>query len=197
MFENTVGSDAAPICNEDARMAALESCGVLDTPDEAVYDALTELAKTICGTSIGLISLVDRDRLWFKSRAGLETRQIPREGSFCTSAIDSPNLFQVPNARNDPRFAQNALVTGPLGIRFYCGVPLLDSSGHRLGMLCVLDQRARRLSDIQCNALTQLASVVMYLLENRRKGPELLDLAIVLERTRDQMKSSKAVTPEN
>lgn len=175
---------SATNCDEDARLASLEACCVLGTPDEPVYDSLTDLARTICGTSIGLISLVDRERLWFKSRSGLETREIPRQGSFCSTAIQETSLFQVPNALNDPRFRDNALVTGPLAIRFYCGVPLLDSDGRSLGMLCVLDRQARRLSDVQCNALTQLASVVMYLLENRRNDPELLHLGVVMERTR-------------
>lgn len=195
MFDHVSRADAATLCDEEARLAALESCGVLDTPDEPVYDALTELAKTICGTSIGILSLVDRDRLWFKSRVGLEAREIPRSGSFCSSGIEDTKLFQVPNARNDPRFADNALVTGPLGIRFYCGVPLLGANGHRLGMLCVLDQRPRRLSDIQCNALTQLASVVMYLLENRRDKSDLLDLAVILERSRDRSRAASATMP--
>lgn len=178
-------TNASPTtCDEAARLASLEACYVLGTPDEPVYDSLTELARTICGTSIGLISLVDRERLWFKSRSGLEAREIPRQGSFCSSAIQETSLFQVPNALNDPRFRDNLLVTGPLAIRFYCGVPLLDSDGRSLGMLCVLDRQPRRLSDVQCNALLQLASVVMYLLENRRNDPELLHLGVVIERAR-------------
>lgn len=177
--------DCTAEIDEEQRLEALQACQVLDTPDEAVYDALTDLAKTICGTSIALISLVDRDRLWFKSRSGLEVREIPRPGSFCSSGVEETRLFQIPNAANDPRFCGNALVTGELGIRFYCGVPLLDSDGRRLGMLCVLDRQPRRLSAAQCTALTQLAAVVMYLLEGRRKDAQLLDLAAVLERTRE------------
>ncbi|MGB4859807.1 MAG: GAF domain-containing protein [Dokdonella sp.] len=189
MFDNgaicTNITNASPTrCDEAARLASLEACRVLDTPDEPVYDALTELARTICGTSIGIISLVDRERLWFKSRSGVDAREIPRQGSFCSSAIQETRLFQIPNALNDPRFRDNLLVNGPLAIRFYCGVPLLDSNGLSLGMLCVLDRQPRRLSDVQCNALRQLASVVMYLLENRRNDPELLHLGVVLERTR-------------
>lgn len=176
---------ATTTIDEGARLSALQACNVLDTPDEVVYDALTDLAKTICGTSIGLISLVDRDRLWFKSRSGLEVREIPRPGSFCSSAVEETKLFQVTNAANDPRFCGNALVTGELGIRFYCGVPLQDSQGHRLGMLCVLDAQPRRLSAVQCAALTQLAAVVMYVLEGRRDDSHLLELANVLERTRE------------
>lgn len=155
---------------------------MLDTPDEAVYDALTDLARTITGTSIALISLVDRDRVWFKSRVGIDARERPRAGSFCTVGIEKTELCQVPNALNDPRFRDSDVVTGPLGIRFYCGIPLIDSQGHQLGMLCVLDRQPRRLSDLQCNALRQLASVVMYLLENRRSAPQLFDLGIMLER---------------
>ncbi len=189
MVDNTICLANTPkasptACDETARLASLEACCVLGTPDEPVYDALTGLARTICGTSIGLISLVDRDRLWFKSRSGLDAREIPRQGSFCSSAIQETGLFQVPNALNDPRFRDNLLVTGPLAIRFYCGVPLLDSDGRSLGMLCVLDRQPRRLSDVQCNALLQLASVVMYLLENRRNDPELLHLGVVIERAR-------------
>ncbi len=192
MFDNgttcTTGS-ITNTCDEAARLASLEACQVLDTPDEPIYDALTELARTICGTSIGIVSLVDRDRLWFKSRSGVDAREIPRRGSFCSSAVQEPGLFQVPNALNDSRFRDNVLVTGPLAIRFYCGVPLLDSDGRALGMLCVLDRQPRRLSDVQCSALGQLASVVMYLLENRRNDPQLLHLGVVLERTRARISS--------
>ncbi len=185
MFDDTSTSNSKPTANESARLASLKDCQVLDTPEEAVYDALTELAKTICGTSTALISLVDRDRVWFKSSVGYGEREGPRRESFCTIAIDTPGLFQVPNALNDPRFRDYPVVTGPRGVRFYCGVPLVDSQGHQLGMLCVLDRQPRRLSDVQCNALRQLASVVMYLLENRRNDPQLLELGIALERTRE------------
>lgn len=154
---------------EEQRLSALAACRVLDTPDEAVYDALTDLAKTICGTSVALISLVDRDRLWFKSRAGFETLEAPRTGSFCTIAIENPELFQVPNALNDERFRDNPVVAGPLGLRFYCSAPLIDAHGQQLGVLCVMDRQPRRLSEAQCKALTQLASVVVYLLEGRRQ----------------------------
>ena len=153
---------------EERRLSALEACRVLDTPDEDVYDALTDLAKTICGTSVALISLVDRDRLWFKSTVGFDTRETPRKGSFCTIAIEKPELFQVPNALNDERFRDNPVVAGPLGLRFYCSAPLVDSKGHQLGVLCVMDRQPRRLSEAQCKGLTQLASIVVYLLEGRR-----------------------------
>ena len=198
MFDDALKCSSLPTHNEPARLASLVACQVLDTPIEAVYDALTDLAKTICGTTTALISLVDQDRVWFKSSVGFDEKERPRHSSFCTVGIDKPGLFQVPNALNDPRFKDNPVVTGPQGVRFYCGVPLVDSQGHQLGMLCVLDRQPRRLSDLQCNALLQLASVVMYLLENRRKDPQLLGLGVMIERSRDMPGASKVETaPEN
>lgn len=179
-----------PTHNESARLESLKACHVLDTANEAVYDALTDLAKTICGTSTALISLVDQNRVWFKSSVGFDEKERPRQTSFCTIGINKSGLFQVPNALNDPRFKDSPVVTGPQGVRFYCGVPLVDSQGHQLGMLCVLDRQPRRLSDLQCNALKQLACVVMYLLEQRRNDPKMLELAVMIERSRDAPSAS-------
>jgi GAF domain-containing protein len=120
-----------------------------------------ELAAFICGTPISQISLVDEDRQWFKSKIGLEMCQTPRVDAFCAHAIMSPELFVVPDASLDPRFAANPLVVGEPHIRFYAGAPLVAPDGHILGALCVLDQVPRQLSRDQLESLRILSQQVM------------------------------------
>ena len=156
--------------NDAARVAALRALGVLDTPPEPDYDDLTRLAAQICQVPIALISLVDADRQWFKSRVGLDDAETPRELSFCAHAIVEPqnDLFVVPDASADPRFAANALVTGAPHIRFYAGTPLVTHDGWALGTLCVIDREPRQLTADQLHALTILRRHVIDALELRR-----------------------------
>lgn len=152
---------------EAERLAALASYELLDTAAEEPFDALTRLAAQLCDAPTALISLVDERRQWFKSRAGLDVQETPRSQSFCAHAIASDSLMEVGDAREDPRFADNPLVVGPPCIRFYAGMPLVVKGGHRLGTLCVIDSRPRRLDAAQRRALEDLAQLAMRLIEQR------------------------------
>ena len=156
--------------NDVARVAALRALGILDTPPEPNYDDLTRLAAQICQVPIALISLVDADRQWFKARVGLDPAETPRELSFCAHAIAEPqtDVFVVPDASADPRFAANALVTGAPHIRFYAGTPLVTHDGWALGTLCVIDRAPRQLTPDQLHALTTLRRHILDALELRR-----------------------------
>ncbi len=153
--------------NESSRLAALLRFELLDTPAEAMFDNITTLAAQICETPIALISLVDAERQWFKSRQGLDARETPRELAFCAHAINGETLFEVENALLDPRFRDNPLVTGAPDIRFYAGMPLADREGHNLGTLCVIDRQPRQLSVQQKGALKLLAQQAINLFELR------------------------------
>jgi GAF domain-containing protein len=147
--------------NEAERLNTLRGYGILDTHPEDRFDDLTRLATLICGTPISLISLVDEDRQWFKSKTGLEMCQTPREEAFCAHAIMSPELLLVPDASQDPRFATNPLVLRELHVRFYAGAPLTAPNGHHLGALCVIDRVPRQLSREQLESLRILSRQVM------------------------------------
>lgn len=159
--------------SEDERLKALRSYRILDTEPEKAFDDLTLIASQICQVPIALISLVDRDRQWFKSRVGLEVRETSRSVSFCAHAIRQQGVFTVSDALNDPRFRDNPLVLGDPHIRFYAGAPLTVEDGHALGTLCVIDYVPRQLSDEQNNALKALQRQVQAQLELRRNLEEL------------------------
>jgi serine/threonine protein kinase len=151
------GADAA----EERRLAALRRLEVLDTAPEQAFDDLTFLAGHICGTPIALISLVDLDRQWFKSRVGLSVAQTARSVSFCQHTIRGAGPFVVGDATTDPRFADNALVRGSPHIRFYAGMPLIDPAGCALGAMCVIDRAPRQLTPDQLAALGAIARLVV------------------------------------
>ena len=129
--------------DESARLAALRALQVLDTPPEERFDRITRVAQRLFGVPIALISLVDAERQWFKSCLGLDLRETSRDVSFCGHAILGDDVLVIPDARQDPRFADNPLVTGALHLRFYAGQPLRDHQGYRLGTLCLLDHAPR------------------------------------------------------
>jgi GAF domain-containing protein len=159
--------------NEKKRLNVLWQYEVLDTVPEEVFDDLADLAAHICETPIALISLVDEDRQWFKSRVGITLSETSRDISFCAHAITSDGLMIVPDATKDERFKNNPLVTGGQKIRFYAGAPLITPDGHALGTLCVLDSKPRSLGAEQQQALRVLAHHVMTQLELRRHAREL------------------------
>ena len=153
--------------NEKERLAALARYDTLGTLPEKDFDNLTKLASHICETPIALISLVDAEQVWFKSKVGIDVSESARNISFCGHAILGQELFEVPDARDDERFLDNPMVTGAPGIRFYAGVPLVTPGGDSVGSLCVIDSVPRYLVPRQREALTLLARQVMLLLENR------------------------------
>lgn len=159
---------------ERRRLAALHALEILDTGPEDDFDTIARLAAGICDAPMALVSLVDSDRQWFKARVGFEQQSTPRNVSFCSQAIVTPDqALVVPDARADARFANNPLVTGDPSIRFYAGVPLVTRDGHALGTVCVIDTVPRTLTDDQLGGLTIAAKAVMTLLEQRRTIDEL------------------------
>jgi len=154
---------------ERRRQQALDALGVLDSDAEAAFDGLVQAAAAICGTPIALISLIDRDRQWFKANLGLEgVHETPRAISFCTHAIEQNDLFVVEDALLDPRFATNPLVTDDPRIRFYAGAPLQLSDGAAVGTLCVIARQPQQLDSQQRLLLEQLGLTAVHLLEGRR-----------------------------
>ena len=162
--------------NEAHRLWALRQYEILDSEREALFDDVTKLAASVCDAPIALISLVDSSRQWFKACEGLEAKQTARSVAFCAHAILQPGLFVVPDAREDPRFADNPLVAGPPHIRFYAGAPLFTAEGFGLGTLCVIDTRPRALTDEQAKALQLMRNHVLKLLDIRLKARELAEL---------------------
>lgn len=146
--------------DESERVAELRDLGILDTPPEERFDRYTRLASRLFGVPTALVSLVDSNRQWFKSRVGLDAPQTPRDVSFCGHAILNDDPLVINDAKEDPRFAQNPLVTGDPNIRFYVGAPLKGPSGHTLGTLCLIDSKPRTFDAADLRDLTDLASLV-------------------------------------
>ncbi len=160
--------------HDENRLRALRSYEVLDTLPEQLYDDITRLASEICQTPIALISLVDEGRQWFKSHHGLAASETPRDYSYCAHAINEPGkLFEVEDAFEDERFADNPLATGEPHVRFYSGAPLQDKDGHVLGTLCVIDHQPKTLTPAQRECLWALSRQVVSLLQLRKESAEL------------------------
>ncbi len=154
--------------NEEARVIALDKYAILDTDPEQSFDDLTLLASYVCKTPMALISLVDEDRQWFKSRVGIDALETSRDIAFCSTAILQSDVFVVPDALADERFRDNPLVVSDPHIRFYAGAPLINEDGYALGTLCVIDRAPRDLAPDQKEALQALSRLVLVHLEFRR-----------------------------
>lgn len=153
---------AAPIPDNDAeRLAALRALLILDTPPEQRFDKIVAFAGAEFDVPIALISLIDANRQWFKARHGLDVCETSRDISFCGHAILQPDIFVIPDARADERFADNPLVTGAPNLRFYAGAPLTLPSGLAVGTLCLIDTRARELDSVELAILTSLRDLLL------------------------------------
>lgn len=170
--------------NEAARVDALRQYKVLDTAPEEAFDASTSLAALICKAPIALITLVDTDRQWFKSRVGFDQTETPRDISFCAHAILHPGPLVVRDTQDDERFRNNPLVLSKPYIRFYAGFPLTTEEGYRLGTICVLDTVPRVLFEDQTEELGLLSKQVMGLLNMRRT---IAYLESALDRKREKI----------
>lgn len=170
-----------PPDNEAERQRKLDELDILDTVEELAYDDLTLLAAQICGTPVALVSLIDRDRQWFKSHHGLNVRETPRNVAYCAHAIHSDELLIVEDATRDQRFHDNPLATGYPHVRFYAGAPLVLEHDVRLGTLCVIDHQPRTLTETQKLALAALARQVVAQLQLRLQLKEQARL----EQTKD------------
>ncbi|WP_376983815.1 EAL domain-containing protein [Aquipuribacter hungaricus] len=185
---------------EQDRLDSLRSYGVLDTPPEAAYDIVTALAAQVCGTPMAAVTLVDSARQWFKSSLGLHLTETPRELSLCSEVVADARVLLVADARTDPRFRENPLVTGGPEIRGYLGVPLVGRDGLPLGTLCVLDRRERRFGEAEVASMVALATQVVALLEQSRRdrfdgllGPDVREDARRPERLRQALEHGELV----
>ena len=153
---------------ESARLDAVRRYDVLDTPPDGAFDRVTALAAKIFDVPIALVTIVDHDRIWFKSRHGLEgVEEIGRDPGLCASCIMEDRPYVVEAARSDPRTLANPLVAGKFGLQFYAAAPLRTTDGHRLGTLCLIDREPRMFSPQQADVLQGLADIVMDEMELR------------------------------
>src|SRR5215471_15790636 len=180
------------ITDEAARVEALHKYAILDTEPEQTFDDLVLLASYICKTPIALISLVDEDRQWFKSKIGISISETAREIAFCATAIQQPDVFVVPDTLNDERFRNNPLVLAEPNFRFYAGAPLIDEEGHALGTICVIDRIPREFAPDQQEALKALSRLVLAQLEFRRNLMLLKEA--LLDRTKEEHERQRELT---
>jgi len=176
--------------NEAARLAALCGMAVLDTPAEERFDRITRIAAQHFAVPIALVSLIDTQRQWFKSRQGLAATETPRDISFCGHAILSEDVFYVPDALDDPRFADNPLVTGAPHVRFYAGAPLHAPGGARVGTLCIIDDQPRTFTADDLSVLRDLADCAETELDRTRiieAAHEAHRFKQILDKTRDMI----------
>ena len=176
--------------NELERLAALRRYRILDTPPDGAFDHITEVAASLFRVPVAIVSLVDHDRIWFKSHHGLEAQQVERDAGLCASAILSPNVYHLCDAIHDSRALANPLVAGSLGLRFYAAAPLRTHDGFNLGTLCVIDRQPRELAPAEAEMLTKLAALVMDQMELRLAARKVADLEQVERRMSEQLRQA-------
>ena len=175
--------------DETARLATLGRYGIVGTAPEDAFDRLTRMAASLLDTPVAFLTFVEASRVWIKSRFGLSLDELPREITFCTHAVQSDGLMVVPDARQDPRFVDSPFVTGPAALRFYAGAPLVAPDRSRIGTICVLDKRPRRLSARQRQGLIDLAGLAIDQLELRRQTAERARAEAEAEAEQDRLAS--------
>ncbi|AFZ14842.1 multi-sensor hybrid histidine kinase [Crinalium epipsammum PCC 9333] len=175
-----MNQDSLIPANESERLAAVHRYDILDTPIDGAFDRITALAARFFQVPISIVSIVDHDRIWFKSHHGLEVKQIGREPGLCASAILQDNVYTVVDAKVDPRTLANPLVAGDFGLRFYAGFPLQTSDGFNLGTLCVIDQQPREITEAEKATLQELAAIVIDELELRLAAKKAVETELAL-----------------
>lgn len=189
---------------EKERIESLKKFGIIDTPPDGSFDTITQLAALIFGVPISIISLVDTDRIWFKSHYGLSVNQIGRDPGLCASAILSEDIYVVENARTDPRTLSNPLVASDFGLQFYAAVPLRTEDHYNLGTLCIIDKNPRHFDEKEKQILEQLGKLVMDEMQKRLRLRNTIehiqnltaDLEGELKETISALRSNKLVEPE-
>ena len=161
---------------ERARVEAVRRYDVLDSPPDGAFDKITQLAAKLFNVPISIVSIVDTDRIWFKSHHGVDAEETSRDPGLCASAVLQDDVYVVTDAQMDPRTLANPLVAGSLGLQFYAGKPLVTGDGHRLGTLCVIDRAPREVTDDELETLRTLGDVVMDELELRLSARRVLAL---------------------
>ncbi|MGE5621942.1 MAG: GAF domain-containing protein, partial [Bacillota bacterium] len=186
----------AGIVDERMRLQALDRYWILDTAPEASFDNIVTLAADICNTPIAVVSLIDENRQWLKAKVGLELAELPRELGFCNITIQKRELFIVPDARRDERFAHNPFVVSGPRIVFYAGAPLISRDGYALGTLNVMDRVPRELTPQQRQALRILAQQVADQLELRKSLAELERAIAQRDATQAQLQQANRLLEE-
>lgn len=186
------GASPAPLpLDESERLEVLAKYDLLDTPPELAFDEITKIASFLCETPIALVSLVDEHRQWFKSRVGLDATETSRDLAFCAHAILNPGtIMEICDTTKDERFSTNPLTDeSSVGIRFYCGAPLVTNDQKALGTLCVIDTKPKMLSDVQKSMLQSLSKLVVDQMELRYRNKQLEQITSLLEVTESQLRS--------
>ncbi len=159
---------------EKERLLALHNLEILDSPPDGSFNKMTALAAKIFNVPIAIISLVDSDRIWFKSHFGIDIEQIEKSPGLCASAILSDDIYLVEDAKNDPRCLANPLVAGSLGLEFYAAAPLHTKEGYNLGTFCIIDKKQRYINSDQREMLKQMASIVTDQMELRMQARRVI-----------------------
>lgn len=160
--------------SEIDRIKELKKYDILDTPSEVEFDEITSLTAKIFNVPVAIITLVDTDRIWFKSAFGIDAEEIPRDPGLCSSAIMSEDIYVVEDARIDSRTLANPLVAGAMGLQFYAAAPLRSQGGYNLGNICIIDKTPRTLTGKEISMLLQLSRIIMDKFEMKLQSRLLL-----------------------